>query len=98
MFLSPRRVLCATLSTVRVLVCSGNAVGIPELRWYACQLVKGRYGTDAMQLGSGVVTAHVLFQFDGTVDTAGLPALLAVLVGYKPSICGASCVWPSGSL
>ena len=41
-FRSPRRSFCGRPSTLSVLVCSGNVVGMPELRWKKCQLVSGR--------------------------------------------------------
>src|SRR4029453_8275805 len=37
----PRVELCGTPLTVSVLVCSGNVVGMPALRWKLCLLVGG---------------------------------------------------------
>ena len=45
-----RTVLCATPFTVSVFVTSGNAVGMPPLRWCVCQLIMftGMLGTCGM--------------------------------------------------
>jgi len=42
MCLRPRAVDCGTPFTVSALVCSGNAVGMPMLRWFAWKLFSGK--------------------------------------------------------
>ena len=71
--------LCAAPFTVSVLVCSGNDVGMPELRWFACQLVNGSHGIAAMQFGRCPRWRRWLFQLGTVVLTDGLAAPVAVL-------------------
>src|SRR5258708_29753670 len=84
--LSGRMAFCAEPFTRNVLVCSGYDVGMPLLRWCVCHVATGKYGTPP--------TVDV--EFHGVVrvyDGLELP----VCVSYKPSMCGLSHVWLSGS-
>src|ERR1700722_290721 len=84
--LNPRTLLCAAPFTVNADVCSGNDVGMPELRWCVCQLVSGSHGT----------CGAVRIEFHGTVkvyDGFWAPDC----VSNSPTMSGLSQVWLSGS-
>src|SRR5436190_14418599 len=84
---NPRATFCGEPSTVSALVCNGNAVGMPALRWCVCALVAGNHCAYAGRFVGGIARA-----FHGP-DTPIVGLWVPVRVSYRPVVDGLFQVW-----